>query len=438
MKTIVANATPLINSAIHIIRVSGPDTFKIMDKILEKKIKQQAYSIQHNKIIENNQIIDDVILCVYLSPKSFTGEDTVEINCHGSVLITKKIINLLIKNGAYQAQPGEFSMQAMLNNKMNYYQIEAMNNLINSQNEIASRLSVNSLLGNDLNKLKEIRDKFFHIIGNIEVNIDYPEYDDVPELNHRDIVNMLIPLKKEIISIYENSKRILPIFDGYKIAIIGEPNVGKSSLLNLLSNDEKSIVSTIKGTTRDVVESNIIINGINVKLLDTAGIRNSKNKIEKLGIEKSLKTVDKADLIIWLLDASNNTKNKIIKESIKSKNYIKVYNKSDIKKVKNKINISVKNKDIKQLLNKFDEILNNYNNIKQQDELILQSTRQIDLLSNILFEIDELQKGLEDNQSLDLLIINLEKIVDYFNNILGINFEYDKLDELFKNFCLGK
>lgn len=438
MKTIVANATPLINSAIHIIRVSGPDTFKIMDKILEKKIKQQAYSIQHNKIIENNQIIDDVILCVYLSPKSFTGEDTVEINCHGSVLITKKIINLLIKNGAYQAQPGEFSMQAMLNNKMNYYQIEAMNNLINSQNEIASRLSVNSLLGNDLNKLKEIRDKFFHIIGNIEVNIDYPEYDDVPELNHRDIVNMLIPLKKEIISIYENSKRILPIFDGYKIAIIGEPNVGKSSLLNLLSNDEKSIVSTIKGTTRDVVESNIIINRINVKLLDTAGIRNSKNKIEKLGIEKSLKTIDKADLIIWLLDASNNTKNKIIKESIKSKNYIEVYNKSDIKKVKNKINISVKNKDIKQLLNKFDEILNNYNNIKQQDELILQSTRQIDLLSNILFEIDELQKGLEDNQSLDLLIINLEKIVDYFNNILGINFEYDKLDELFKNFCLGK
>ncbi len=438
MKTIVANATPLINSAIHIIRVSGPDTFKIMDKILEKKIKQQAYSIQHNKIIENNQIIDDVILCVYLSPKSFTGEDTVEINCHGSVLITKKIINLLIKNGAYQAQPGEFSMQAMLNNKMNYYQIEAMNNLINSQNEIASRLSVNSLLGNDLNKLKEIRDKFFHIIGNIEVNIDYPEYDDVPELNHRDIVNMLIPLKKEIISIYENSKRILPIFDGYKIAIIGEPNVGKSSLLNLLSNDEKSIVSTIKGTTRDVVESNIIINGINVKLLDTAGIRNSKNKIEKLGIEKSLKMIDKADLIIWLLDASNNTKNKIIKESIKSKNYIEVYNKSDIKKVKNKINISVKNKDIKQLLNKFDEILNNYNNIKQQDELILQSTRQIDLLSNILFEIDELQKGLEDNQSLDLLIINLEKIVDYFNNILGINFQYDKLDELFKNFCLGK
>lgn len=438
MKTIVANATPLINSAIHIIRVSGPDTFKIMDKILEKKIKQQAYSIQHNKVIENNQIIDDVILCVYLSPKSFTGEDTVEINCHGSVLITKKIINLLIKNGAYQAQPGEFSMQAMLNNKMNYYQIEAMNNLINSQNEIASRLSVNSLLGNDLNKLKEIRDKFFHIIGNIEVNIDYPEYDDVPELNHRDIVNMLIPLKKEIISIYENSKRILPIFDGYKIAIIGEPNVGKSSLLNLLSNDEKSIVSTIKGTTRDVVESNIIINGINVKLLDTAGIRNSKNKIEKLGIEKSLRTIDKADLIIWLLDASNNTKNKIIEESIKSKNYIEVYNKSDIKKIKNKINISVKNKDIKQLLNKFDEILNNYNNIKQQDELILQSTRQIDLLSNILFEIDELQKGLEDNQSLDLLIINLEKIVDYFNNILGINFEYDKLDELFKNFCLGK
>lgn len=438
MKTIVANATPLINSAIHIIRVSGPDTFKIMDKVLEKKINKKAYTIQHNKIIENNQVIDDVILCVYLSPKSFTGEDTVEINCHGNVLITKKIINLLIKNGAFQAKPGEFSMQAMLNNKMNYYQIEAMNNLINSQNEIASKLSINSLLGNDLDKLKTIRDKFFYIVGNIEVNIDYPEYDDVPELTHNDIVNTLIPLKKEITNIYENSKRILPIFDGYKIAIVGEPNVGKSSLLNLLSNDEKSIVSTIKGTTRDVIESNIIINGINVKLLDTAGIRNSKNKIEKLGIEKSLKTIDKANLVIWLLDASNNNKNKIIEESIKSKNYIEVYNKSDIKKVKNKINISVKNNDIKQLLNKLDEILNNYNIVKKQDDLILQSTRQIDSLGNILFEIDELQKGLEDNQSLDLLIINLEKIIDCFNNILGINFEYDKLDELFKNFCLGK
>ena len=175
MRTIVANATPLINSAIHIIRVSGPDTFSILNKVLENKIKPEPNTIQRNKIIYNNEIIDDVILCVYVKPKSFTGEDTVEINCHGNVYLTKKIIDIILLNGAEYAEPGEFSMQAMLNNKMIYSQIEAMNNLINSKNELARKFSISSLLGNDIKKIEDLRKALFVIMGSIEVNIDYPE-----------------------------------------------------------------------------------------------------------------------------------------------------------------------------------------------------------------------------------------------------------------------
>ncbi|MGL4951470.1 MAG: tRNA uridine-5-carboxymethylaminomethyl(34) synthesis GTPase MnmE, partial [Mycoplasma sp.] len=350
MKTIAAIATPLMTSAIHIIRVSGPDTFNIMSKVISKPLKIQGNTIQFNEIIKDGIVIDEVLLNIFVSPKSFTGENCIEINCHGSVLVTKKILDLLIINGCEMAGPGEFSMQAMLNKKMDYAQIEAMNNFINSNNEFSNRLAFDAMRGKWSEKIKDIRSKIFDITGSIEVNIDYPEYDDVPEYSHEEIIQIISSLKIELIDILSNSNKILPLFNGVKIAIIGEPNVGKSSLLNLLSKEEKAIVSEQAGTTRDMIESNISFDGIAVKLIDTAGIRITDDLIEKKGVEKALNLINQADLIIWLKDPYEVEENKSILELVNSKEFIVAYNKSDLKKIDDAVSISIKENDIQELI----------------------------------------------------------------------------------------
>lgn len=299
MKTIAAIATPLFTSALHIIRVSGPDTFSILNKIIKKPLKINGYTIQHNQIIDNDKhVIDDVLLNIFVKPHSFTGEDSIEINCHGNPLITKQILKTLVLAGCEYAGPGEFSMQALLNKKMNYYQIEAMNNFINGKNLISTSLSFNAMMGLELDQLIKIKESIFKITGSIEVNIDYPEYDDVPQYTNLQIIEILKPIIMNLNKIYTDSKLIEPIFKGLKIAIIGSPNVGKSSLLNLLCKQEKAIVSEIQGTTRDVIETEINFDNITLRLLDTAGIRETDNEIEKIGIIRTKQAIDKADLII--------------------------------------------------------------------------------------------------------------------------------------------
>lgn len=299
MKTIAAIATPLFTSALHIIRISGPDTFSIVNNIIKRPLKIKGYTIQHNQIIDNNNIIiDDVLLNIFVKPHSFTGEDSIEINCHGNPLITKQILDLLVLKGCEYAGPGEFSMQAMLNRKMNYFQIEAMNNFINAKNLTSTNLSFNAMMGHQLDQLINIKESIFKITGSIEVNIDYPEYDDVPQYTNKEIVEILEPIIVKLNKIYLDSKLIEPIFNGLKIAIIGSPNVGKSSLLNLLCKQEKAIVSERKGTTRDIIETEINFDGITLRLLDTAGIHETNDEIEKIGIEKTKQVINQADLII--------------------------------------------------------------------------------------------------------------------------------------------
>lgn len=436
MKTICAIATGMINCAIHIIRVSGEEAFNIVQKISKKEIKKEGFIIQRNFIVDNNKIVDDVLLNTFIAPKSYTGEDLIEINCHGGVFVAKKIINLLIKNGCKMAKNGEFSQRSLLNKKINYQQIEAINNLIYATNDKTIDVAINSIIGKDTIQIEIIRDKIFQIIGTLEVNIDYPEYDDVKQLEKDDIKKVLLNTKKELAQILNNSYKIKPIIKGVNIAIIGSPNVGKSSLLNLLSNQEKAIVSNIKGTTRDIVESEILLDGIKINLIDTAGIRKTKNKIEMLGIEKSYQAINKADFIIYLKDATIQDKFVIPNEIDKNK-IIEVYNKSDIKKIKNKINISVKNNDIDQLIkiikNKIQNIdFDTYNTI------ILQSDRQFEIIDKIIYLIDNAINELEKDIPLDLFIQNLEIILNEFNSFLGKSLQYDKLDEMFKKFCLGK
>lgn len=438
MKTIAAIATPLFTSALHIIRVSGPDTFSILNKIIKRPLKINGYTIQHNQIIGNDKhVIDDVLLNIFVKPHSFTGEDSIEINCHGNPLITKQILKTLVLAGCEYAGPGEFSMQALLNKKMNYYQIEAMNNFINGKNLISTSLSFNAMMGLELEQLIKIKESIFKITGSIEVNIDYPEYDDVPQYTNLQIVEILKPIIMNLNKIYTDSKLIEPIFNGLKIAIIGSPNVGKSSLLNLLCKQEKAIVSEIQGTTRDVIETEINFDNITLRLLDTAGIRKTDNEIEKIGIIRTKQAIDKADLIIWLVDNTTTIDNeKEFNNLLVDKNYIKVNNKSDLNKKPGMLNISVKNNAIDELI---DFIKNAILSIKIPDHtLVMQSERQINLLNKIMLILNSLIIKLNDNEMLDLLQSDFEIIILLFNQILGTEFEYDKLDELFKNFCLGK
>lgn len=438
MKTIAAIATPLFTSALHIIRISGPDTFSIVNNIIKRPLKIKGYTIQHNQIIDNNNIIiDDVLLNVFVKPHSFTGEDSIEINCHGNPLITKQILDLLVLKGCEYAGPGEFSMQAMLNRKMNYFQIEAMNNFINARNLTSTNLSFNAMMGHQLDQLINIKESIFKITGSIEVNIDYPEYDDVPQYTNKEIVEILEPIIVKLNKIYLDSKLIEPIFNGLKIAIIGSPNVGKSSLLNLLCKQEKAIVSERKGTTRDIIETEINFDGITLRLLDTAGIHETNDEIEKIGIEKTKQVINQADLIIWLVDNSViQTNDQVFNALLIEKKYVQVNNKSDLKKVHGMINISVKNGDIQELLL---FIKKEISSIKLPDNiLVMQSERQISLLNKILYSLNNLIDKLSNNEMLDLLQSDFEAIILWFNQILGTEFEYDKLNELFKNFCLGK
>lgn len=438
MKTIAAIATPLFTSALHIIRISGPDTFSIVNNIIKRPLKIKGYTIQHNQIIDNNNIIiDDVLLNIFVKPHSFTGEDSIEINCHGNPLITKQILDLLVLKGCEYAGPGEFSMQAMLNRKMNYFQIEAMNNFINAKNLTSTNLSFNAMMGHQLDQLINIKESIFKITGSIEVNIDYPEYDDVPQYTNKEIVEILEPIIVKLNKIYLDSKLIEPIFNGLKIAIIGSPNVGKSSLLNLLCKQEKAIVSERKGTTRDIIETEINFDGITLRLLDTAGIHETNDEIEKIGIEKTKQVINQADLIIWLVDNSViQTNDQVFNALLIEKKYVQVNNKSDLKKGHGMLNISVKNGDIQELLL---FIKKEISSIKLPDNiLVMQSERQISLLNKILYSLNNLIDKLSNNEMLDLLQSDFEAIILWFNQILGTEFEYDKLNELFKNFCLGK
>ncbi|WP_038102844.1 tRNA uridine-5-carboxymethylaminomethyl(34) synthesis GTPase MnmE, partial [Ureaplasma diversum] len=298
MTTIVALSTAPMNCAIHIIRISGPAAFQIVNKITNKEIKKETFKIQRALIIDHNEVIDDVLVNTFVGPKTFTGEDLIEINCHGGVVVANMIIKLLIKSGATPAQRGEFSQRALLNKKMDLSAIEAINNLVNAKNELAAKGTVGALLGKVSKTISNFREQLFLLIGQIEVNIDYPEYDDVEQVDAIKLKTSLEQLHKQIAKIVQSSKRYLPINKGIKVLIIGKPNVGKSTLLNALANEEKAIVSDIPGTTRDVVETTINIDNITLNILDTAGIHTTDDLIENLGINKAKSLIDQVDLIL--------------------------------------------------------------------------------------------------------------------------------------------
>ena len=446
METIVALATSRGIGAIHIIRLSGNNAYEIISKLAKSKIKKEANKIQHVQLFnENNQILDDVLLMKFVAPKSFTGEDLIEINCHGSEIVANKIIDALIYFGAKQAQNGEFSKRALLNNKMNAIQLFAMNNLIKSTNDLSIKFSLNTLLNNQVKTLEQEEENLFHVIGRIEVLIDYPEFnEDIEEpVTNNFLINYFDHLIKIFDSLIHDAKIMIPFYEGINVAIVGVTNAGKSSLLNKLINSQKAIVSDIAGTTRDIVEAYINLDNRIIKLQDTAGIHESNDYIENIGINKSKEAIHNADLILFVVDGSNNQNYKqeqAIYELIKGKNHLIIINKSDlVLKTKWKgINISTKDDSYKEL---FQEIVNKLKQ-KEASELIntytLQDKKQLELAIAIKNSFIQAKQTLLNGLSFDLIIDDLHWILSKFQELIGKKTDLNFIDRLFANFCVGK
>ncbi len=447
--TIVAISTNNIGiGAINIIRMSGKESLNILSEVFSnQKIKNcKSHTIHYGFIIDNNEKIDEVLVSILKAPKTYTKEDIVEINCHGGYAVTNKILELLISKGARLAQPGEFTKRAYLNGRINLLEAESIEDLLESQTENQSALAMNHLTGKTTKLISSLREKLVKLLSNIEVNIDYPEYQDELQITKNNIEPILTEIKKELEVIITESKNGELIKNGIKIAIIGKPNVGKSSLLNALLEREKAIVTNISGTTRDTVEANLIHKGILLNLIDTAGIRKTDDIIEQIGVKKSKQLMQEADIIILVLDNSQkiNSEEQKLLNTIEQKNSIIFVNKIDLPpqlELNTKIPIiygsAFQNKGIEQLK---DQIITNFNldNLNAKDLTYLSNTRQIALAKEALTNINNVIKANQQNIPIDMLTIELKIAWENLGKIIGEYYEEELVDNIFKRFCLGK
>jgi len=443
-KTIVALATPPMNSALHIIRISGDNVYPIINKIFDRKVPKEGYTIQYGYIVDNKKKIDNVLIMKFVSPKSFTGEDMVEINCHGGIYLAKKIIELLIKKGCVLAERGEFSKRAFMNKKINVNQAHAINNLINSTNDYSVQNAIKGLDPKTYELSKKITDELFTVLGQIEVNIDYPEYDDVPEIDAKTLLKKLTNVTSELEKVVLESKKVELLNKGIKMAIVGKPNVGKSTLMNLLSKEQKSIVSSVSGTTRDSISNNVNIAGITFNLVDTAGIKNkTSNKIEKIGIKQSIDSINKSDITLFIFDASkkNDKIDNEIYELVKNKPHIVIGNKIDKGKMPNNfrdvIYISTKDKIVDNL---YSAISNKVKSLKldNNNSLIIQNANDIGTIENCVSIIHKSMKLLLEKTNIDVVSSDLHYVYLQLLKIFDYTENYDFIDDMFKKFCLGK
>lgn len=442
--TIVANASALTTQAISIIRVSGDTTYQLVNQVFSKDIlHQKGYTLVNGYLHDlSGNKIDEVILACYRNPKSFTGEDVIEINCHGGILVTQKIIKLLLSLGMRMALPGEFTRRAFLNNKINLVQAEAINDLIFAENDATLKTAINNLGPHTTNLINQLSEQLLALIAHVNVNIDYPEYDDIEQITSKTMINEVNAFLEEIKKIKEHSEITQIIKNGIDTVIIGKPNVGKSSLLNALLKEDKAIVSEIQGTTRDLVEGKINLGDISLNLVDTAGIRSTKNEIEKIGIAKSKAMLEKAQLVILVLDGSKP----LTKEDyqlinlVKDKNYIIAINKNDLTlklEITDTIKISALNQDIGALVVAIKQkILTT--KIDFNNELLLTNTRQLEYFDQIETNISKTITELKQGIPVDLVVIYLQNAWNLLLSIQGKDHQVHLIDEIFKRFCLGK
>ena len=445
--TIAAIGTAVSNNAISIIKVSGPESIKIVDKVFSGSLKNtKSHTIKYGYILENNEKIDEVLVSVFKSPRSFTTEDVVEINCHGGIFVTNKILELVLEAGARLAEPGEFTKRAFINGRIDLTQAESVMDMIESNTKSSLKLAANGLLGETKKLIKRFREDVLNCLLAIEVNIDYPEYEDEVQVTNRDLRPQVEGLIREIDKVLEKSEVSRLLKNGIDTAIIGKPNVGKSSLLNSLLREDKAIVTDIEGTTRDIVEGKINIGGLVLNLIDTAGVRKTDNVVEKIGVDKSKKVLKDAELIILVLDNSkelNETDRELIKLT-EDKNRIIVINKKDLESkmdkeiLKDYLLISSFDEDaITQLENKIKEVckLGDLNNI---DATYIGNARQIAKLKEAKRSLQESIESLDNNMPIDIAGISIKEAWLRLGEILGEENADDMIDELFSRFCLGK
>ena len=446
--TIVSISTSLGVGAIAIIRLSGPKAIEIVNKIFKGKdlTKVDSHTINYGYIKENDTIIDEVLVSIMRAPKTYTTEDVVEINTHGGIATTNKVLELCLTNGVRLAEPGEFTKRAFLNGRIDLTQAEAVEDIITSTTDKSLNLSMNQLTGSLKKLITDTRKTMVNLMANIEVNIDYPEYEDAENITIPLLKEKLVPIKNKLSKLLEESKNAKIIKDGIDVALIGRPNVGKSSLLNLFLEEEKAIVTNIAGTTRDIVEGQTIINGIKINFIDTAGIRNTTDVVEKIGVEKSKQMISKADLNILILNNNEPITNedKELLELIKSKPSIIFINKNDLETkldLEQMPNIVKGNtlslKGIKDLKQKIIEYFN-LEKIEVKDATYLTNARQNALIKNTISYIDQALEDIENEVPVDMIEINIRAAWDTLGEIIGATYKDELLDELFSNFCLGK
>jgi tRNA modification GTPase len=439
--TIVALATPPMKSALAIIRLSGENSFSIVSNVFSKNLTQvKERSLHVGTITYQGELIDQVVVLQFIAPQSFTGENLIEIVIHGSPLIAQQVIEVLIAHGARAAMPGEFSSRAFLNQKIDLIQAEAIHDVIEATTLEAKRISLYALTGQTSEKINPLRIKIANLLSLIEVNIDYPEYEDIEIASKEKVITdteAMIALANQLIGEGEKGKIIK---EGMKVAIIGEPNVGKSSLLNTLINEDKAIVTNIAGTTRDVVEAELNLHGIVIRILDTAGIRESEDVVEKIGIKKSIQAIKEADLVIHMLDATSETKieNREVLDILKEKKVIEVFNKKDLIKDHDakRLYISALKKDIEPLLNKMLEAFG----LEQANYYTpsFNNSRQLGSLLSIKKHLIQAQEDAKADVTMDLISSSLNSAYEAIIQLMGLEGKVNLGDEIFSRFCVGK
>lgn len=457
--TIAAISTPPGEGAISIVRMSGEDSLKVAQKIYRGKdlSKVPSHTINYGHIIDpkTKRKVDEVMVSVLRAPKTYTREDMVEINTHGGIVPTNDVLQLLLQNGARLAEPGEFTKRAFLHGRIDLTQAESVMDLIRAKTDRSMKVALDQLDGNLAHLIRNLRQDILDALAQVEVNIDYPEYDDVETMTTKMLKEKAIEVKKSIQQLIETAKQGKILRDGLATAIVGRPNVGKSSLLNHLLHEDKAIVTDVAGTTRDVIEEYVNVRGVPLKLIDTAGIRETEDKVEKIGVERSRKAIDKADLVLLLLNASEplTDEDRELIKATNDKKRIVILNKTDLEQKLDRdelkqlmpdgnetiIPLSVlKNDGLDKLEEEISRLFFNNGIENSQNTVIVTNARHLALLNKAEQSLDAVLKGIEAGMPVDLCQIDMTAAWDDLGEITGDSYQDELLDQLFSQFCLGK
>ncbi|MBR3887514.1 MAG: tRNA uridine-5-carboxymethylaminomethyl(34) synthesis GTPase MnmE [Clostridia bacterium] len=449
MKTIVAISTPAGNGGIGIVRMSGDSSLEILKKIF-KPVKSGDFEpnvMRLGEIIDSEgNVVDQVLVSYFKAPKSYTGEDICEVNCHGGYIASKKVLELLLENGATPAAGGEFTKRAFLNGKMDLTQAEAVADLINSKTEKEGKASAAQLEGKLGRNIREIKDGIVDLLADIEADIDYPEYEDIEDVKNERIISTLDEQIEKLDKLEKSFESGKILKNGILTAIIGKPNVGKSSLMNVLLKEDRAIVTEIAGTTRDTIEEYVNLKGISLRLVDTAGIRDTEDIVENIGVEKSKKALNDAELVLFLVDGSKelSDEDKKLYEEIKTKNHIVIKNKIDLDEKElslndgNIVKISAKTGEgITELEDKIEELFN-LKNLESENELIITNIRHKDLINKAKNGLIKANNTVKDGLPVDMISINIQEAIKDLCEILGESISDDVLNRIFEKFCVGK